>query len=259
MKSFFPCVLLAVSATAQPFTINTPTEGGTSAGAAECQPLLLTFSGGTPPYIITCVNWFFDHGLWLTLACSVEADSEPFTVAVFNNVGGTQITWPAVNASLGTQLILKLEDSTGTATTSSTFPVTAGSGDSCLSSSSGGHGGSSGTGSSTSTHTSSSSSSQTHPPATQSSSNTAQSSSNTDQSSSNTNQSSPTTNRSSSSASQSSPSANQSSTSTSPPSSHTSLATKKKNSLAGPIAGGVIGGLDGSPWWAPALADPPSK
>ncbi|KAJ6513239.1 hypothetical protein C8R45DRAFT_962943, partial [Mycena sanguinolenta] len=113
---FLLLATLAAGAAAQ-LTINTPTEGGTTAGAAECQPLLLTFSGGTPPYIITI-------------------DTSPqgtIHVAEFDNVLGTAVAWPAVNASLGTQLLLSIRDSTGAAATSAVFPVTVGSGDKCLS------------------------------------------------------------------------------------------------------------------------------
>ncbi|KAJ6513248.1 hypothetical protein C8R45DRAFT_962978 [Mycena sanguinolenta] len=114
MSSFLLLATLAAGAAAQ-LTINTPTEGGTTAGAAECQPLLLTFSGGTPPYIIT-------------IDTSPQGASH---IAEFDNVSGTQLSWPAVNASLGTQLLLSIKDSTGAPATSGVFPVTTGS-DSCL-------------------------------------------------------------------------------------------------------------------------------
>ncbi|KAJ7903519.1 hypothetical protein B0H14DRAFT_945020 [Mycena olivaceomarginata] len=96
MKSALLLAAIALGVSAQDLTINTPTQG-TVTGAAECQPLLISWSGGTPPYIIT----------------------------------GTSLTW-TVNATVGTQLILNIKDNTGLGKTSAAFPVLTGSGDSCI-------------------------------------------------------------------------------------------------------------------------------
>ncbi|KAK7022293.1 hypothetical protein R3P38DRAFT_3539101 [Favolaschia claudopus] len=90
-------------------------------------------------------------------------DTDPVSashLANFENVSGTAITWPAVNASqgtlpsspstqqplanpylfvLGTQLLISIEDSTGLTRTTPPFPVTQGSGDGCLTAGSGGY------------------------------------------------------------------------------------------------------------------------
>ncbi|KAF8206419.1 hypothetical protein K438DRAFT_2014135 [Mycena galopus ATCC 62051] len=115
MKSFFIPAALAIGAAAQALTINTPTIGGTTPGTAECQPLLITWSGGTGPYIIV-VN-------------TSPAGTTP--VIEFDGQSGTQVSWTAVNVTENTQLLLTIKDSTGATASSAPFPVTAGS-DSCL-------------------------------------------------------------------------------------------------------------------------------
>ncbi|KAJ7274385.1 hypothetical protein B0H12DRAFT_395700 [Mycena haematopus] len=124
MISFLLLPALAIGAAAQGLSIATPTEGGTTPGAAECQPLLLTWTGGPR-------------------TLSVDTDPIGTThIAEFDAQTGTSVSWTAVNASVGTQLLLSIKDSTGAPATSAPFPVTAGSGDGCLTA-----GGSSGGGS----------------------------------------------------------------------------------------------------------------
>jgi hypothetical protein len=127
MQSVLFLAALALGAAAQDLTINTPTVGGV-AGAAECQPLLLGWSGGTPPYIVT-------------------VDTQPAGathVVEFDNQSSTSVTWPNVNATVGTQLLLTIKDTTGLSKNSAPFPVTAGSGDGCLAAGGGSSPGSSG-------------------------------------------------------------------------------------------------------------------
>ncbi|KAK7048883.1 hypothetical protein R3P38DRAFT_3620333 [Favolaschia claudopus] len=129
MNSLLLLSLLAVGAVAHrpDLTINNIPEARTPpASLAECQPLLITFAGGTPPYTIL----------------DSDVDTDPVSashLADFENVSGTAITWPAVNASQGTQLLISIEDSTGLTRTTPPFPVTQGSGDGCLAAGSGGY------------------------------------------------------------------------------------------------------------------------
>ncbi|KAJ7054245.1 hypothetical protein C8F01DRAFT_1259989 [Mycena amicta] len=126
----------AAGAVAQ-LTINTPPQSQ----AQQCEPLQISWSGGTPPYFV--------------FLCSVE--NSPITATPFVNFGqqtGTSLTWEAVNATIGTQLILQIKDNTGDSRTSATFSVIGGVGDSCLGSS-----GSSSSGTQTSTEPGSSTSS----------------------------------------------------------------------------------------------------
>ncbi|KAJ7510972.1 hypothetical protein B0H11DRAFT_1956801 [Mycena galericulata] len=109
---FFVAAALAARAIAQvPLQINTP--GGANT-ANECQPCLITWSGGTPPYFINVQD-------------SVGND----IVNSFNSVSGTSVTW-TVDASAGTSLMFTIRDNNGDTTSSAPFTVGPGSGDSCL-------------------------------------------------------------------------------------------------------------------------------
>ncbi|KAF9475386.1 hypothetical protein BDN70DRAFT_883749 [Pholiota conissans] len=117
MKSIFAtaaaaAVLLAGNALAQ-LTVNTP------GPAVVCQPLLISWTGGTPPYFL-----------------SVLPGNQPTAAALidFGQQTGTQLTW-TVNITAGTSLGLNLRDSTGTLAQSGVFTVQASSDTSCLTSS----------------------------------------------------------------------------------------------------------------------------
>ncbi|KAJ7707690.1 hypothetical protein B0H17DRAFT_527994 [Mycena rosella] len=115
MKSaILAAVVLAVGVAAQGPTINTPTAANP---AAECQPFLIQWSGGTPPWLVVVQN------------------SPPSGVAVadFGSRTDNEVTW-IVNASVGTSLLFSIKDNTGLPQSSAPFQVTTGSGDSCLSS-----------------------------------------------------------------------------------------------------------------------------
>ncbi|KAH7921038.1 hypothetical protein BV22DRAFT_1114618 [Leucogyrophana mollusca] len=104
-SSFASLTLFLVGVLAQQFTINTP------ANVVECQPTLLAWSGGTPPYYL-----------------SVLPGSSP-TAAALENLGelnGTSVTW-TVNQPAGTSLGLTLRDSTGATAQSAPFTVNPGS------------------------------------------------------------------------------------------------------------------------------------
>ncbi|KAF8348813.1 hypothetical protein F5887DRAFT_536392 [Amanita rubescens] len=72
-------------------TINTP------AGVVQCQPTLLTWSGGTPPY-------------YLTLLPGGQVAGEP--IQSFDATDDTSKTWLA-NVNPGQQITFALKDSTG--------------------------------------------------------------------------------------------------------------------------------------------------
>jgi hypothetical protein len=85
MKSVISSVavafLLAASAAAQQLTINTPLS------VVVCQPLLISWSGGTPPYFL-----------------SVLPGNQPTAAALldFGTQTGTSLTW-TVNITAGEQ------------------------------------------------------------------------------------------------------------------------------------------------------------
>ncbi|KAH8099938.1 hypothetical protein BXZ70DRAFT_939653 [Cristinia sonorae] len=101
-----------------PITINTPEN------VVVCQPTLLTFSGGVPPYILSVLP-------------GNQPSAQP--LEQYTNLTGTSYTWNA-NIAAGTQVGLTLRDSTGAAGQTAPFPINAGVGDtSCLSQPSGGN------------------------------------------------------------------------------------------------------------------------
>ncbi|KAF7330585.1 hypothetical protein MVEN_02498800 [Mycena venus] len=135
MQSVLLLAALVLGAAAHDLTINTPTIGGV-AGAAECQPLLLGWSGGTPPYIIVSLAFISVAFRAGTDSSRRTVDTQPpgaAHVAEFDGQTGTSVTWTNVNATVGTQLLLTIKDNTGLSKTSAVFPVTTGSGDDCLS------------------------------------------------------------------------------------------------------------------------------
>ncbi|KAJ7126981.1 hypothetical protein C8R44DRAFT_874076 [Mycena epipterygia] len=132
MQFILLAFVLALGVAAQP-TINTPTVGS-APGASECQPLLITWSGGTPPYFVP-------------IFISVQNNPPGATpIAAFDSQSGTSVTW-TVNATVGTQLILTIKDNTGAPASSAPFPVLTGSGDSCIGAGGGTSGGSTSAGS----------------------------------------------------------------------------------------------------------------
>jgi hypothetical protein len=127
----------AAAAAAQDLVINTPQ------GVIACEPTLITWSGGTPPYFVSLLDGNDVNGAAID--------------TLQNNVTATSFTWQ-VNYKPGTQLALQVKDQTGTTKPSAVFPINAPpSGDlSCL-------GGSSGSSSATGGATSSSSAAGTTP------------------------------------------------------------------------------------------------
>ncbi|KAJ7917368.1 hypothetical protein B0H13DRAFT_2322466 [Mycena leptocephala] len=114
MQSFFLLLAAALGTSGAvkppaPLIINTPVPG-----AAQCEPLLITWSGGKPPYVV--------------------AYASPTPLVDFGLVTGTSLTW-IVNATLGQSLFLEVTDDEATGlhtATSAPFNVIAGAGDGCI-------------------------------------------------------------------------------------------------------------------------------
>jgi len=101
--------LLASGATAQ-FTINTPLN------VQVCLPVLLSWTGGNPPYFL-----------------SILPAGQPAANALVDlgQQSGNSVTWIA-NLPVGTGAFLNLRDSTGTLAQSGTFNVQSGTNTSCV-------------------------------------------------------------------------------------------------------------------------------
>jgi len=91
-------------------TINTP------ANVVVCQPILLTWSGGTAPYFL-----------------SILPGSQPSAPALvdFGRQNGTSLTWK-VNVAVGTSIGLTLRDSNGLVAQSAPFTVNNGTDTTCV-------------------------------------------------------------------------------------------------------------------------------
>ncbi|KAJ6506637.1 hypothetical protein C8R45DRAFT_1208685 [Mycena sanguinolenta] len=118
MQSFFFLLAAALGTNAAiarhaPLEINTPVPG-----AAQCEPLLITWSGGIPPYVVV-----------------VQTNPiQPTPLVDFGLVTGNSLTW-IVNATLGQSLILEVTDDEATGlhtVTSAPFNVLVGAGDGCI-------------------------------------------------------------------------------------------------------------------------------
>ncbi|KAA1467516.1 hypothetical protein DENSPDRAFT_832592 [Dentipellis sp. KUC8613] len=115
MKSMFTSLvataLFVAGALAQTFTVNTPSN------AVVCQPLQISWSGGSGPFFL-----------------SVLPGADPTGAALedFGQVNSSPFTWQAVNFPQGTSLGLTLRDSQGNTVQSAPFTVNPGSSTSCL-------------------------------------------------------------------------------------------------------------------------------
>lgn len=103
--------LAAVAGSAAALTINTP------ASIVECQPAAVTFGDGTAPYIVAAIPG------GQVSAPAIETLSDSLTTSPY--------TW-TVNLAAGTNITLKITDSTGTVAYSSPIVVQAGSSQACL-------------------------------------------------------------------------------------------------------------------------------
>ncbi|KIR51799.1 hypothetical protein I315_05748 [Cryptococcus gattii Ru294] len=103
--------LAALAGSAAALSINTP------ASIVECQPAALTFGEGTAPYIIAAIPG------GQVSAAAIET--------INDNLSSSPYTW-TVNLAAGTNITLKITDSTGTVAYSSPIVVQAGSSQACL-------------------------------------------------------------------------------------------------------------------------------
>lgn len=108
--SLISAALFVAGVSAQ-LTVNTPTN------VVQCAPLQITWTGGTPPYL-------------LSLHSGTDVNGTP--LISFPSVTTTSLTWSAVNVSAGTQLDLSLRDSSGLNSQSAVFTVQPGTDSSCL-------------------------------------------------------------------------------------------------------------------------------
>ncbi|KLO17210.1 hypothetical protein SCHPADRAFT_994525 [Schizopora paradoxa] len=100
--------VLATAANAQ-FMIITPSN------VVECEPTLLSWSGGVAPYFLVIV----------------DGNNPTTTLENLGQVNGTSLSF-IVNFASGTSLGLNLKDSTGAVAQSGAFPVQAGTSTACV-------------------------------------------------------------------------------------------------------------------------------
>jgi len=108
--SIISTALLVVGVSAQ-LTVNTPVN------VISCAPLQISFTGGTPPYIISILP---------------GATPDGTALATFTNVTGSPFTWTAVNYAAQPSLGITLRDGTGASAQSAAFTVQTGGSTSCL-------------------------------------------------------------------------------------------------------------------------------
>ncbi|EDR00987.1 uncharacterized protein LACBIDRAFT_312726 [Laccaria bicolor S238N-H82] len=148
MKSFFASLaaaaVFASSALAQ-LTINTPTN------PVVCQPLLISWSGGTAPYYLVRTPKSVTITTLPDLR-SILPGNQPTAPALqtFPTQTGTSLTW-IVNIAVGTSVGFHIVDSTGASQDSAPFSILTGSDTSCVGKNPTSSGGSSSTGSGTGT------------------------------------------------------------------------------------------------------------
>ncbi|KAJ3871736.1 hypothetical protein F5051DRAFT_422868 [Lentinula edodes] len=106
---FASAVALISGAYAQDFTINTP------GSLTECEPVLLQWTGGTPPYFLSVYN---------SGAPSTNAET-------LTTTNSTSFTW-TVNIASGQSIGFNIVDNTGAEKQSAAVPIQAGSSTSCV-------------------------------------------------------------------------------------------------------------------------------
>ncbi|KZP23822.1 hypothetical protein FIBSPDRAFT_1042667, partial [Athelia psychrophila] len=104
MQSFAVLALFVASALGQALTINTPSN------VVECEPTLLNWTGGVPPYFL-----------------SIQPGNQP-SAAALESLGtqtGNSYTW-STDIAAGTSIGLSIRDSTGATAQSAAFTINAG-------------------------------------------------------------------------------------------------------------------------------------
>ncbi|ADV20257.1 hypothetical protein I315_01587 [Cryptococcus gattii Ru294] len=106
-------LLAAVAGALADLTVSSP------ASLIQCQPVLLSWSGGTAPYYLAIIP---------------GGQASAAALKDFGEQSGTSLTWTVDTAS-GTSVSVKVTDSTGAINYSSPVTIQAGSSDSCVSTS----------------------------------------------------------------------------------------------------------------------------
>ncbi|KAH9037800.1 hypothetical protein EDB85DRAFT_1934520 [Lactarius pseudohatsudake] len=132
LVSIASATLFVAGVTAQSLTVNTPLN------VVVCQPLQISWSGGTGPYF---------------LSIHPGAAPDDPALADFGTQQGTSFTWTAVNFAVGTSLDITLRDSAGLISQSAPFTVQTGTDTACLNASSASSSGASTSGTPASTST----------------------------------------------------------------------------------------------------------
>ncbi|KAJ7456209.1 hypothetical protein FB451DRAFT_1407535 [Mycena latifolia] len=143
MQSFFLLFAAALGTSAAvaprhsaPLEINTPVPG-----AAQCEPIIITWSGGiraSTCSLVARIPHVVDFWIVSPLrcrVCTVQTNPiQPTPLVDFGLLTGNVITW-LVNATLGQSLILEVTDDEARGlhtVTSAPFNVIAGAGDGCI-------------------------------------------------------------------------------------------------------------------------------
>ncbi|KAH7889352.1 hypothetical protein F5I97DRAFT_515248 [Phlebopus sp. FC_14] len=129
MKSalgYLACFIAAVTAQGV-FVINTPSN------VVQCEPVLITWSGGTSPYNLEYVLLNVLFNIVLSPSCSVVPGDDPTgpPIECLGEQTGQSYTW-VVNLAAGTSASLTLKDSEGALAQSAPFIVQPSTSTSCL-------------------------------------------------------------------------------------------------------------------------------
>ncbi|OXG89300.1 hypothetical protein C348_00256 [Cryptococcus neoformans Gb118] len=106
-------LLTAVAGVLADLTVSSP------ASLIQCQPVLLSWSGGSAPYYLAIIP---------------GGEASAASLKDFGEQSGTSLTW-TVDIASGTSVSVKVTDSTGTINYSSPVTIMAGSSSSCVSTS----------------------------------------------------------------------------------------------------------------------------
>ncbi|KAI0058202.1 hypothetical protein BV25DRAFT_1919567 [Artomyces pyxidatus] len=125
LLSFVTAAVAVASVSAQSFTINTP------ASAAECLPLAISWSGGSPPYTLVSFSVNDDRpsadgSVFFSSVASGTDPNGPALAILSSDNSGTSFSWPQVNFPAGTSLDLNVRDSTGILAQTAPFTVNPG-------------------------------------------------------------------------------------------------------------------------------------
>ncbi|KAI0303758.1 hypothetical protein B0F90DRAFT_1916690 [Multifurca ochricompacta] len=140
MKSSFLSIVSTALFVAGVYGQSTPTVN-TPLNVVVCQPLQLTWSGGTPPYFLRFVGLLsiviiVAHSCYYLRSIHPGSAPDDPALADFGTQQGTSFLWTKVNFAVGTSLDITLRDSNGQTSQSAPFTVQTGGDLSCLNASS---------------------------------------------------------------------------------------------------------------------------